>query len=127
MISFTGRLPVPLPSKRTRRGHVSSALRGERTLPSSTSSGTPNAVIYLSAKHPVVSLMGGAIALLAAWLVPELRGILNPNSSETYTAWVVERPYIQFLLIVLVHIIVGLSFIVSVGHLFDARFRARHG
>lgn len=63
---------------------------------------------------------------LFLWLIPEVRGIVDPAAEDTYSEWVWDLPLWAMLTIAALHLVAGVLFVWSAGHFIEG-FSARRG
>lgn len=73
----------------------------------------------------MIALMAVVWASLALWLIPEVRGVFNPNVEDTYSEWVWGLPLWAVLTLAVFHVVAGVLFIWSAGHFIEGWSRAR--
>lgn len=67
----------------------------------------------------MITLMGLAYFFMATWLIPEVKGVLDPAAEDTYSEWVWDLPGWAVLSIAAFHLVAGVLFVWSAGHFIE--------
>lgn len=67
----------------------------------------------------MIVLMATAFLALTIWAIPELVGVLSPESEDTYSEWVWDLPLWAVLTIATLHVIAGVLLVWSAGHFLE--------
>lgn len=70
-------------------------------------------------------LMAIAFTSLGLWLIPEVRGIFNSKSEDTWSEAVWDLPLPLVLVIAALHLLAGVLFVWSAGHFIEGWFVRR--
>lgn len=73
----------------------------------------------------MAALMSGAFLLLAAWLVPEIKGIIDGRPNDTYSEIITRLPWPAVIAVSVLHLIAGVLFVWSAGHFIEHRLRRK--
>ena len=73
----------------------------------------------------MIVLMAVAFAALLAWTIPEVMGVLSPETEDTYSEWVWDLSGWQMLGIAGLHMTAGILFVWSAGHFIEGWKRRR--
>ena len=78
-----------------------------------------------NAQKWMIRLMVMAYGAMLIWLVPELRGVLDPREEDTYSEFVWDTDDLPFWSITVFHFLAGTAFTWSGGHFVEGRARRR--
>lgn len=73
----------------------------------------------------MIALMVGAFTFLLLWLIPELIGIFDPATEDTFSEWVFDLSFGPVLFISILFAFTGMVFVWAGGHFIEGYRRRR--
>lgn len=73
----------------------------------------------------MIALMGLAFGALAAFLVPELIGVLSPGTEDTFSEWVWDLPTWAVWVVSVLFVLAGVPLIWAAGHFLEGNSRRK--
>lgn len=73
----------------------------------------------------MIALMAVAFIALMLWLVPELIGVFDPATEDTFSEWVFDLSFGPVLSISVLFIFTGVAFVWAGGHFLEGYKRRR--